>query len=107
MRTKRLVLACIVLALLAGPLALWLTAPRPCINQESYDQLRLRMNEQEVETLLGGPAGDYSTKAIPWFEPSRTKESLAHGVEVRRWIEDKATIEVWFDRQGPMFCKRL
>jgi len=45
--------------LIAGPASRLITGSKPSINRESYDRIQLGMTSQEVEKILGGPAGDY------------------------------------------------
>src|SRR3712207_2393249 len=47
-----------VMGLCAG---MWLTTPRPQINDASYQRIKEGMNQQEVEQILGGPPGNYGS----------------------------------------------
>jgi hypothetical protein len=66
---------------------------RSRINSDSLQQIQLGMSEDEVEAILGGPAGDYSSGPciVILFgkcfcsDPSRT------------WRGDDLDIAVWFD----------
>src|SRR4051812_18243169 len=101
MPTNRLVLVSILFGLLAGTLALWLTSPGHHITPERFEHIEVGMTQQEVETVLGGPAGDYSWGAEPWVESSKTMELLlCRVVRTQTWVGDDAAIEVGFDRQG-------
>jgi outer membrane protein assembly factor BamE (lipoprotein component of BamABCDE complex) len=67
MKRKRLllILICLASVLLSGYLALRLMSlSNDKITQENFDKIKLGMTENEVEALLGGPAGVYTFKAI-------------------------------------------
>src|SRR4051794_12625345 len=104
MATKLLlVLVCLAAVLLGGYFVLWLTAPRHNVSRESFERLQPGMAEPEVEALLGGPAGDYSSgplvAALPpegfLLPPPGVSEDdyAAMVLEVRRSSPD-----VWYHR---------
>src|SRR4029077_19394887 len=64
-----------------------------------YGKVELGMSEKEVESALGGPAGDYRS-------PGR-KYDFGYGypdgcesAEARQWERDEGVIVVFFDKQG-------
>jgi hypothetical protein len=77
-----------------GYLALWLSASRHRINQESIKLIEIGMTQSEVEALLGAPPGNYSVGGIS-----------AHAIPpppYRRedWIGDECAVDVYFDSSG-------
>ena len=57
-----LMLACLAAVLLAGYGTLRLTAARHNITDESIQAIQEGMTEKEVETVLGGRAGVYTSR---------------------------------------------
>jgi len=91
-----LLMLALVVCLAAGFVVfLWVTAPGHHITFENLQQIQAGMTEQEVETILGAPAGDYSN--------GRTRMwggvSISKGVN-KKWIADDCAIEVAFAPNG-------
>ena len=111
-RRRRLLLVSGVLALIAvaGYMALWLTAPRFRISEESAKLIKKGMTQAEVEAVLGVPPGDYSVthrgnQTIHHFneigltgDPWRDKLPL--GYQRKRWLSEGWGIDVLFDPGG-------
>lgn len=55
-----LILGCLAVVLLAGYVALRLTAPNHQVRLENFEKIKLRMTEEEVEAILGVPASFYA-----------------------------------------------
>jgi hypothetical protein len=77
-----------------------------------YGLIRGNMTEEQVESLIGIPPGDYCVKrqigdfvwddtGNPW---ERFRES-AGNEERRQWHWDDGTISIWFDHKGNMVLK--
>lgn len=85
-------IACIALA----ASAFWLAHPRVSISQATCDKIKPGMTRAEVEALIGGPPGDYSTKsalpAILELPPGVSRFEL--------WFDDQGVIMVVFDEGG-------
>jgi hypothetical protein len=55
------------------------------------------MTEADVERLLGGPPGDYTTRKVVWvIEDSRL---VPPGTPVR-WLGDEGEAVVYYDKEG-------
>jgi hypothetical protein len=93
-RRRRLlaILAVVVLAV-SG----WLLWPRTGITPENAAKIRPGMTMAEVETLLGGPAGDYRTCDDRGLHG--TVECFGEGQE-QVWEGDEGSVHVWFDAAG-------
>src|SRR5262245_59132749 len=92
----------LVLLLAAGYGVLWLTAPRHDINHKSFEAIKMGMTEQQVEAILGVPAGDYTTgPVIGWPEISSNGWAICWERQPHKsWISNEAAIHVYFDEQG-------
>jgi hypothetical protein len=99
-----LLLGCGVFVLLV----VWLTFPRYRINRESFKQIEVGMTEREVESLLGGPAGNHSGYIIIHGGRHMALESLGkETAEIRTWVGDEAVIVLGFNKQGAVVWKQL
>jgi hypothetical protein len=92
------VLAVAVIAVVV--LLLWPENPRLArgrlISWEHYEQIKKGMSQDEVEAILGGPPGDFSTNLrffirLDGFDAKPSWE---------RWTGDEACIEVHFGEDG-------
>jgi hypothetical protein len=87
--------------------------PRPRVTKESYERIKLGMTRPEVEALLGGPPGDYTSgprrptddKFVQdvredvreiWLRPGGTMLLPRH----ERWQGDAGDLGVSFDPAG-------
>jgi len=73
------------------------------INQATFDRIHVGMTEQEVESLLGGPAtwdgldrDDGNSKLSSWSEGKSTEDFMEGG-----------TIDIWFGDDGKVAWKRF
>jgi hypothetical protein len=60
----------LALATLVAVLLVMRKSPAPCpvdVGPASFDKLKIGMSESEIEAILGGPAGDYRTRAGVWY----------------------------------------
>jgi hypothetical protein len=76
----------------------WLTAPPP-LNVAGFDQVRAGMTMAEVESILGGPPGDYGRYDGNAMMTMEGTFGPPGAVEVL-WFDDDNRLEVWFDQSG-------
>jgi hypothetical protein len=85
-------------------------APTHRINRESYDFLRGGMTEEEVEEILGVPAGNYNTVHVSEFpclsglqlpKPKVCGQITAVTVW-KEWKGNDAIVEIGFDSGGKL-----
>jgi hypothetical protein len=87
----------------AAAAALLFTQPSASkITKESLDRIEVGMTAEQVERVLGGPAGDYRTGPtlayyVPWLKISPGAGEIARWVE---WQADAGTIVVGYDANG-------
>jgi len=102
-KRRRLLLGLVLVAFAAivGHLAFWQPAPRHRINDQSVKSIQKGMTLEKVESIFGGPPGDYSQKNL------LSKFSYVYGVynspkgnDLKRWIGDKMIVVVLFDKSG-------
>jgi hypothetical protein len=100
-RKLLVVLAGLAVVAAAGMVAVVVTWPpfqpvRPPLNPggvtpEDFQRIEKGMSRREVETILGGPPGNYATVGV--------KERLRgsrQAISKDRWIGNRAAIDVWF-----------
>ena len=104
--TKRWLLLLVFLAITASAI-LWVRAARhqPRISIDSYNQIQEGMSQAEVEAILGGPPGDYSSRK--WA--GETRVGFPGGIlsigpldndRAKNWSGEELTITLWFDPAG-------
>ncbi len=97
MTPRRLVLlAAAVLALPMGWLTWHLTRPRPVITWERAQAIRVGMTRAEVESLLGGPAGDYVGDAAVTYTRGSVGEDDTGFYQGTNWWGAQGIIQVQF-----------
>jgi hypothetical protein len=112
MRRRRLLLGAVVLALLgvAGAL-LPLMLPRrgAGITRANYEQIREGMTLDEVEAILGDPAGDYTGGQFYALPVPAVKFLPPRHIPViwRDWISKEGCISIGFSESGQVGRKRL
>jgi hypothetical protein len=89
-----LLLMSVALVLLGGWLTLWPSSPQHRINRESFARIQEGMTEQEVESILGVPAGDYATARVAIAEDYDLR--VPAGAVQKQWTCDEGTILVFF-----------
>jgi hypothetical protein len=96
-RTLLVVLAGLAVVVAVGVVSLWpLRQPAVRVTQEEYDRIGNDVTTvAEIETLLGGPPGDYTTG--PTDESS---VSLGSGDRTVAWYTDDGHIIVQADADG-------
>jgi outer membrane protein assembly factor BamE (lipoprotein component of BamABCDE complex) len=106
-RHRRLIvviLACLLLAVCV----LLLFSRRQQVNSEAFNAIQDGMTEEEVEAILGSPAGEY-TVLIPWLRPKVTYQKLrdTRGANTKYWAGETAVITITFDRDGKVHAKSM
>ena len=101
MKRKRLLLmlACLAAVLLAGYGALRLMAARPNLISENIRAVKHGMTEQEVEMILGAPAGNYSSMRDA--EAARLRLCYDKPGD-KIWVDDEMWLGVRFDEAGKL-----
>ena len=95
MKRRRFFLSATVLAaVLVGGLAVLLFLPRSPISQRSCDRIQIGMSEAEVETILGGPEGNYHDRQVDINIPLSPVPGLLRKV----WIGNDGAALVYFDK---------
>jgi hypothetical protein len=90
------------LVLLLGGVACWLLLPpRPTsgVTRANYKAIRERMTQVEVEAILGGPAGNYTTRDVDPL-PERSVDAASRlGFLLRGqwWMGDEGNVWIIFD----------
>jgi len=94
--------ACVGLAVFWG---VRLLTPRHCINRENFEKIQIGMSQEEVESLLGAPPGDYTRGSLLVLaqEPSKNINWVVPPWDLTwgdaRWIGKDAAVAVWLDPQ--------
>ncbi|HKA55663.1 MAG TPA: hypothetical protein VKJ47_18580 [Candidatus Binatia bacterium] len=96
MLRKTLAAAVVVVFLL--PVVI-INLPRSRINAVNCAKIKRGMTEQEVERLLGAPAGDLTGKGRVFLTGGETR-ALYPRSDFKYWMDDDGVIEVRFDQYG-------
>jgi len=113
-KRKRLLLifASLAAVLLAGYGSLRLTAPRHRITEENFEAIQKGMTEEEVEAILGVPAGVYVSGArTGWYRLSEGRGFSLKGPVLiwlfggnewvaKEWVAKEISVVVWFHKDG-------
>ena len=99
MKCKRLllVLACLTVMIFTGYAAVRLTAPRPNLISENIGRIEHGMTVQEVEKILGAPAGNYSS--LRDAEAADLPQCYDKPGD-KIWVDDQMWLGVRFDETG-------
>ena len=99
MRRKRLLLivGCLTAMLLATYGILRLTAPRPKLTLDNMEAIEHGMTLQEVEKILGAPAGNYSS--LRDAEAADLPQCYDKPGD-KNWVDDQMWLGVRFDEAG-------
>jgi hypothetical protein len=98
-RRKRVLLWAGLLVLLAGvgmAGVLWVTPAPSRISHATVERIQPGMAKSEVERLLGGPPGDYTTRPLVSLMDSTR---LVPPVTPVRWLGDQGEVAVYFDQE--------
>jgi hypothetical protein len=103
-RTRWLKLvACGVSSILTGALLLVLVTPaeKVIIAEASLAKCELGMDEAQISSLLGLPAGDYrTTDRIAYSTMNIGLDAPLEYSYVRSWKTDERTVDVYFSKDG-------
>jgi hypothetical protein len=97
MSRRRLLIICSGLLVVVAVVILAALVPRsrpPAVSRQQCEQLKEGMTRQEVEAVIGGPPGDYTTRE---YMP------LPLGIRYcqhEQWVGDEGMIFVYFDQAG-------
>src|SRR5262249_30783312 len=69
------------------------------VTNESFERIKMDMTRAEVESILGGPAGDYTTGPTRATGRSHNPGTLgpSRGIGLSEWRGDSAVIWIGFD----------
>jgi hypothetical protein len=76
----------------------WLVLPRDRISESNCEQIREGMTLPEVEAVLGGPAGAYTSDGKDWSMGMLKGGLRQIGHTVQAWVGDDGGIRIHFDR---------
>jgi hypothetical protein len=111
---RRKLLVALTAAAVAGSMLLagqvWLSQPHPRINRSSFTKIRPGMTLEEVEALLGAPAGSQSPRTElfnPEIYVADAKRSLPAAAACRYewWSGDCSLVVVQFGTDGKATAK--
>jgi hypothetical protein len=97
MRKLLVVLAGLVVVAAAGAIVLWPRQEPSRVTYENFKRIKNGMTHQEVEALLGGPPGDYTSSPVA---------EMVSGAQWRNstpWVGDDGAIYVWFEEDRVWF----
>jgi hypothetical protein len=103
MLTRRRVLCLFALIALMGALLFWQFrsgAPRSSLRPDQFPQVRVGMTQAEVETLLGGPPGNYGRHRNGMTMMTLEGFIAPPGSVERVWCDDSHRFEIYFDAKG-------
>jgi hypothetical protein len=97
---RKMLFAGLAVALVLVGLVLPLVVPWHCpVNRVNSERIKEGMTQAEVETILGGPPGDYRTlprKALFFMDVT----SWPPGLSVEMWVGDTGDVLVGFTAEG-------
>jgi hypothetical protein len=99
MRRKLMVTALVLVPLGVTFLSLKYFRTNIRTNRDSFDRVLIGMSEQEVEDLMGGPEGDY-TSGPHIVIPEGSHSMMLGGGRLKEWVSDEGGILVEFDSSG-------
>jgi hypothetical protein len=100
MARRRQFLFFLLAAVVVGLAATWLFWPRTAISDETAAKIKVGMTVAEVEEILGGPQGDYTTLLGGLGEYRAPPNPPFEDVDDQEWIGDSGAVWVYFDRHG-------
>jgi hypothetical protein len=101
-RSLPLVLA-VSLLVGAGAIIAFRPLPPP-IDRASFDRIKVGMPKREVEAILGGPPGNYTTKTVI---SSPRRGVLSEPGNKQSWLGNEGMVLVRFDDRGAVTWKRF
>jgi len=109
---KRLLVVTGLLAILgvSAFVVVWLVLPRDRISESNCQLIREGMSLLEVEAVLGGPAGAYTSDGKDWSMGMLSNGMRQTGHTVQVWVGDDGGIRIEFDEDErvavPQWCPR-
>lgn len=103
MLTRRRVLCLFAVVALMGALLFWQVhsvALHSTLIPDNFPQVRLGMTQAEVETLLGGPPGNYGRHRNGLTMMTDEESIDPPGSLERVWCDDAHRFEIHFDAKG-------
>ena len=100
-RMRLVALAGLAVGVAAGVVVLWPWGDR--VTTANFSHVRPGMTRAEVETIFGGPPGDYATvRTVSANRPYEYVVNMAGGSTVRcsDWRDDSCLIRVTWDEDG-------
>jgi hypothetical protein len=104
---RKWLVGCVAVVLVLVGALLPLAMPRRCpVTRAASEQIEKGMTQAEVHAILGGPPGDYRTRADlrGWPRFSATEEPGAEQIAV--WHGDEVYVVVWSDSSGRAIASR-
>jgi hypothetical protein len=104
-REKRaiFVMAALSVVLVAGGISIHrIAASKGRLRPENFPDIEIGMSQSQVESLLGGPPGNYGTVYLLGGGAFTSLESpiLPPGARREIWSDDETQLEVYFDANG-------
>jgi hypothetical protein len=109
MHRRRLLLFGLAAGLIVLAVGNWLLRPRPtAITEENYGAIRVGMTLEEVEAILGGPAGNYGFR-VERIVQTHDDIDVPRLAECRylQWIDSRQMVGVQFDADHRVVGKDL
>src|SRR5438128_2180645 len=94
MTRRRLFLLVARIVVLVGGLGFVLLRSTSPISQAGCDGIEKGMSQDEVETILGGPPGNYHNRQVDINVP----DAPERGLVMKLWIANDGAAFVWFDQ---------
>jgi hypothetical protein len=107
---RRFLISLLAVALVLLGTLLGLLLPSSCpVTRAAFERIKPGMTRAEVEGILGGPAGDYSTRPVTFlFVVEGGGGSMVVGSpSVTRPVYADETIEEWLGNEGVVFTHFL
>lgn len=104
---RKRIWAVFLVLFVVGCLGLVLT-PRVDLSNANRDRIEVGMTETEVEAILGGPPGDYSTRDLFVMGVETDGGSLSMTRDrIEHWCADEGFLSVGFDSNGRLTWTRF
>lgn len=99
MRKRIIALICVALVLIVGS---WILRPqRDQVNNDSISRIERGMTLHEVESILGAPPGDYTTREVLYVaRPAPGYRPWLHKNTAKVWASNDAKVAIHFDDSG-------
>jgi hypothetical protein len=78
--------------------------PPPTMNEATFDRIEVGMSEADVNALLGGPEGDYTTMNVL---QSPVRPIGQTGTTAKRWAGNEGSIVIGFHEDNRVAWKQF